>query len=82
MPCKFRIKPNHNMEETYDNALQEIIRKWAIYDGDSSALKRFPFKKLKFIYSSKINYHEKRNCLRGMSGSNTSFYLHRCDEKP
>lgn len=36
MPCKFRIKPNHNIEDTYAIALQEIIRLGAKYDGDQT----------------------------------------------
>ena len=36
MPCKFRIKPIHNIDETYQIALSEIQRLGAKYVGDST----------------------------------------------
>ena len=36
MPCKFRIRPNQNIAETYEIALSEIKRLGAKYDGDQT----------------------------------------------
>ncbi len=36
MACKFRIKPNQNIEETYQIALREIQRLGAKYVGDDT----------------------------------------------